>query len=378
MLWATAVGAPRVPANDDTVLEHVPAASATRGLEPLRGQLAAHPDDLPTALTLAQGYLDIGRANADPRFVSYAEATLVPWMARSNPDPAVLTLAASTVQYLHRFDEALALLERALAAQPLNGQAWLTKATLLQVQGRFQESRKACQPLARIAGQLIALTCLTSVNSVTGQLAVSYMALDRVFTDDERLPSGIRIWIREQLADMAQRSGDDGAAEAHLKAALRVSAQDGSVKSDYADLLLRQQRNTEVIQMLRGDEQRDNLLLRLAIAGARLRTTDGARWSKQFQARYEASRRDGDDTHLREQARFLLEVGGQAAEALTLSQRNWQVQREPADVRIYAEAAAATGNQQAAHDILKWIRETNYEDRTLTSTATLSTMVSRQ
>jgi tetratricopeptide (TPR) repeat protein len=377
MFCAPAMATPRIPASDDTVLQHVPAASETRRLEPLRARLATHPQDLQTVLALAQGYLEIGRENADPRFVSYAQATLAPWLSHPNPSPAVLTVAASTLQYLHRFDEALALLGRALAAQPLDGQAWLTKATILQVQGRFDEARKACRPLTQTSGQLIALSCLTSVNSLTGRLQASYDALQAVFTDDPRLSPGLRIWILEQLADMAQRSGDDRAAEAHLLAALRVSSKDAYVKAQYADLLLGQNRNTEVVQLLSTDEQQDNLLLRLAIAGSRLQSAAGRHWGDVYRARYEAARRDGDYTHLREQARFVLQVRCAAAAALKLAESNWQVQREPADVRVYVQAAAAAGDRQAARRILEWIEQTHYEDRTIDAEGNLARRIAR-
>jgi hypothetical protein len=356
---------PRVPATEDTVLERVPAAAATAKLEPLRARLAAHPDDVQSALALARGYLDIGRSNADPRFVSYAEATLAPWLSRPHPDPAVLTLAATTLQYLHRFDAALALLERSLAVQTFNGHAWLTKATILQVQGRFVEAREACRPLIQVSGQLIALTCLTSVNSLTGKLAESYSALRRVFTDDPRLEPAIRVWILGQLADMAQRAGDSKAAESYLLEALHVAPQDGYSKGAYADLLLEQHRNEEVVQLLKGDEQQDNLLLRLATAATRLGRQEAPRWNDMFQERYEAARRDGDLTHLREQARFLLDVRGNAVEALELAKRNWQVQREPADVRLYFAAAAAAANQQELQNMRAWVQRTHYEDYTI-------------
>ena len=347
------------------MLEHVPAAAATEKLKPLRERVVAHPEDLRSALALAQGYLDIGRANADPRFVSYAQGTLTPWLHRGRPDPAVLTLTATALQYLHQFDQALTLLDLALSEQNFNGQAWLTKATILQVQGRFDAARQACRPLIQISGQLITLTCLTGINSLTGRLNESYLALRRVFTNDPRLEPGVRVWILDQLADMAQRSGDDKAAEADLLAALQVAPRDGYSKADYADLLLRQKRNAEVIQLLLGDESQDNLLLRLAIAASRLGTADGPRWSDMFQERYEAARRDGDFTHLREQARFILEVRGNAHEALALAERNWQVQKEPADVRIYFAAATAAAEQAALHSLRSWIEQTRYEDRTI-------------
>jgi tetratricopeptide (TPR) repeat protein len=297
--------------------------------------------------------------------VSYAEATLSPWLARPNPDPTALTLAATTLQYLHRFDAALGLLNRALAVQTFNGQAWLTKATILQVQGHFDAARQACRPLIQISGHLVALTCLTSIDSLTGNLSASYLALRSVFTDDPRLDPGLRVWILDQLADMTQRAGDEKAAEADLLAALRVAPQDGYSKGAYADLLLQENRDSEVVRLLQADEQQDNLLLRLAIAATRLGSADGRRWSDMFQARYEAARRDGDFTHLREQARFLLEVRGKTAEALDLAERDWQVQREPGDVRIYFAAAAAAGNQAALRNVRDWIQQTRYEDHVL-------------
>ena len=129
----------------------------------------------------------------------------------------------------------------------------------------------------------------------------------------------MRVWILDQLADMAQRAGDDVAAEGYFQAALHASPADGYTKADYADLLLRQGRAAEVLHRLQGDEQQDNLLLRLAIAATRLRTSQAPRLGDEFQARYEAARRDGDTTHLREQARFLLEVRGNAAAALEVA-----------------------------------------------------------
>lgn len=227
VVWNVTSAVPRVPGDDSTVLEHVPAVAATQKLAPLRTRLATHPEDLRSALALAQGYLEIGRANADPRFVSYAEATVAPWLKRPMPDAAVLTLTATTRQYLHHFDEALALLDRAIARDRFNGRAWLTKAGILQVEGRFEEARQACRPLTQISGQLIALTCLTAVNSLTGKLDASYRALSQVFLDDPRLDPGVRIWILDQLADMAQRLGNDTEAENDYKAALAVNPADG-------------------------------------------------------------------------------------------------------------------------------------------------------
>ena len=45
--------------------------------------------------------------------------------------------------------------------------------------------------------------------------------------------------------------------------------------------------------------------------------------------------------------------------------RNWEVQREPADVRIYWRAAEAAGRQEDLRRVKDWIQQTHYEDAVL-------------
>ena len=362
---AIVAAAPYVPSGDATVLEHVPARAALERLAPLRQAAAAHPDELDAALTLAQAYIAIGRENGDPRFVAYGEATLESWMRQSRPPARVLVIQATALQYLHRFDESLALLDRALALQPLDAQAWLMRATLLELRGDFASARPACARLARAADALIALTCLASVDGRSGRLAESYERLRVSPADDARLAADTRAWALAVRAEMAERLGDDASAVFDYAAALEISPQDPYVKAAYADLLLRIARPEGVLTLLAGEEAQDPLLLRLAIAGHRLGSPEAARWTQAFDARLRAAERDRYNTHLREQAMYLLEVRGDAVAALASARRNWAAQREPADLRVYARAAERTHATADVALIARWLRETRYEDRSL-------------
>lgn len=356
--------APYIPTSDSAVLEHVPAVLATRQLEPLRAGVKAHPEDLQSAVELARGYLRIGRETSDPRFISYAQATLSHWLQQPNPPPAVLVLAATAMQSSHRFDDALLLLDRALASEPNNAQASLTKATVLQVRGRFAEARQACQRLFQLADYTIALTCVASVDSLTGRLNASYAKLLQVAQGTPTLEQDTRSWVLGQLAEMAVRTGNYAAAEKHFSAGLQLAPADAYLQAAYADLLLLMGRNREVIALLKGGEAQDVLLLRLAIAGKRGKAADAARWAQSFDARRRASRAD-DNPHLREHARFLLEVLDKPSEALLVAAKNWQVQRESADVQLYLRAARRAGSQKDEQLVREWMRATGYEDRTL-------------
>lgn len=81
-----------------------------------------------------------------------------------------------------------------------------------------------------------------------------------------------------------------------------------------------------------------------------------------LQARFAAARARGDRVHLREEARFVLEVSKDARGALALALENWGVQKEPADARIALEAAVAARDAASVRAIAEWARATRLED----------------
>ena len=53
-----------------------------------------------------------------------------------------------------------------------------------------------------------------------------------------------------------------------------------------------------------------------------------------------------------------------AKTALSLARKNWAVQREPADIRIYLEAAVAARDAVAAKPVVDWVTQHGIEDVT--------------
>jgi len=53
------------------------------------------------------------------------------------------------------------------------------------------------------------------------------------------------------------------------------------------------------------------------------------------------------------------------AAALKLAQENWQIQKEPADVRILLEAALAAGDVAAVDSVTEWLSSSRLEDAKL-------------
>ncbi len=370
-LWSAQVTAlPYVPLHDADVLEHVPARSALDRLDPLRRRVEENPRDLAATLELAKGYLQVGRAAGDPRIVGYAQAALLPWLRDGNAPEPVLVLQATALQNQHQFAAAMRLLDRAAQLNPGDPQVWLTRAAIYSLHNDVADARRACARLTRTADTVVALTCLAGIDSRNGRLRESFEALQRVFTNEPQLPVELRVWILTQLSDMAERVGDDRAAEQYLRAALQAAPDDGFCLTAYADLLIRERRYSEVVTLLGAHEAQDNLLLRLSIAGEAMgNSTEARRWTAMYEARMQAAQRDGDSVHMREQAMFVLDVQRDAVRALQIAGQNWQQQREPADVRVYSRAAraaqGAAGTEPARAQLTHWLASTRYEDATL-------------
>ncbi len=370
-LLFTATGvhaAPRTPADDREVLERLrsgPEDARVAKLRSLREQLAQKPDDLPTALEAARKAVDLARATSDPRWLGRAESALRPWWDAAQPPEQVLVLRATIRQSSHEFEPALVDLQRALQLAPNDAQAWLTDAAVLQVKGEFAKARKACAALWRLAPRPIAATCLAQVMSLSGELSKSRLLLQGIMAADGAADTGQEIWTRTALAEMAVRAGDGPGAESEYRAALRLDPDDPYLLGSYSDFLLDQGRAGEVVPLLQSRGRADGLLLRLALAE---KATGASNTSVHVQAltdRFAASHLRGDVVHRREESRFALQLRGDSKDALRLARENFEVQREPADLRVYLEAAVAAHDRDAAKPALAFLEVTKMQDATL-------------
>lgn len=351
--------APYVPERNDEILERLPQRpGAALELGQLRLQLRESPKNLDLALTLARRYIEQARAESDPRYLGYAEAALKPWWDLGAPPVNVLVLRATLKQSVHNFGGALDDLALGLQRDPRNAQAWLTRATVLQVQGKYEEALASCDRLRAIAPFGIHIVCAANVASLKGRAKQSYDALLRL----SPVPESQRSWVETSLAEIAERLSLRDRAEHHFRAALNAQTADAYLKAAYADFLLDRKRHEEIVALLKDDTRADGLLLRLSLAEEALDSPAAEPHIAALASRFDASRMRGDRVHLREEARFTLHLLHKPKDALKLAQDNWQVQREPADARILLEAALAAGNREAAEPVLQWLKEKRLED----------------
>jgi Tfp pilus assembly protein PilF len=359
----TAWAAPHVPKDDATVLERLP---TRRGdpvmaeLRQLRAALAASPKDAARATRLAQRYFDLAAAEGDPRYVGYAEAALRPWPGDEAPAEILFTRGLLR-QYRHDFSGGLKDFARALERDPAHVDARAWRAAIFMVQADYAAAMRECAALGEHASELMAAGCLAYVEATTGKTREAYQRLAAALARRPDAPAETRLWTLTRLAEMAWRLGDAGLAERHFNAALKLGVTDNFLLAAYADFLLEQGRAKEVVALLQDWVRSDTLLLRLAIAEQALKLPAAQAHSQALAERFAAAALRGERLHMGEEARFLLDLKGDARAALAVGLENWREQREPRDALVVLEAAAGAKDAKAAAPVLKWLDDSRFE-----------------
>ena len=356
---------PYVPGADSDVLERLPEKNdpSLRDLKRLRTAASKHPADLALATRLARRSIEAARDSGDPRFLGQAQAALAPWWQLSDPPAPALLLRATIKQSNHDFAGAVADLDRLIATHPSDGQALLTRATVLTVQGKYRAARADCSRIAALAAPLVVAACDAAPASLSGEAAQAYRSLLTALSNAADSDAVLREWALTLAAEIADRRGDSAAAETHFRDALALDPRDPYLIAAYCDFLLDRGRAREVLPLVANQTRNDNLLLRLALAERQLPDAASAfaQHRRELADRFDAARRRGDALHKREEARYRLTIENDAAGALRLARENWQVQREPADLRILLEAAAAAGDAEMQREVAAWTAATRLQ-----------------
>lgn len=364
-LVTAAMAVPYLPQSDAQVLERLPFAPtdpSARELRALREELARQPQRLDLAVEIARRYTELGRVRGDPRFAGYAQAALANWWEQSEPPSEVLLLRATLRQRNHDFDAALLDLAALIRRNPRDGQARLTRATVLQVQGNYAAAAAECTALRRLAPELVWAACSYGLASANGRLRESHDALHALLARQPQVSPEIRAWVLSMLAEMAARAGLDDAAEAHFREALAIDGSDHYLLNAYADWLLDHGRPAQVVKLLTSRQGSDALLLRYTLALKAMNSPELAAHVEQLRARFAASQLRGDRVHQREQARFTLELLGDPQAALTLARENWTVQKELPDLRLLVETSLATRDLATLASARQWLAQARSED----------------
>ena len=350
-----------------------PGDTAARELAALRIDVRqaaeADPHDPLAATRLAERYFDLAMARGDPRYVGYADAVLQPFGEVQSA--ALWALRGQLQQYRHGFAPALEDFANALKIDPQFASAHAWRGAIYLVQADYSAAREECAALKALGRLALRGACMGLLEAYTGHLDAALGYLQQAISVSAE--SDNLLWLDTRVGEVQAWHGQAALAEAAYRRALALKLDDGYLLAAWSDFLLDHQRPAEVVKALAAWEASDTLLLRLALAETQLDLPKAGAHTQALDDRFAAAKQRGDTTHRAEEARFLLRLKGDAAQALQVAVDNYQVQREPRDARILLEAARAAKSPAAAQPVLDWLARSGFEDprlRTLAATLT--------
>ncbi len=278
----------------------------------------------------------------------------------------MLLVQATLQQFVHDFDTAATHLEWLVACSPANAQGWLTPATVRRVQGRYAESDHDCARLAALkAGPagLYARACQAENDGLQGEFQRARDSIAGLLVGT-RLDAPARNWLLTILAESEARVGRPEQAEAAYQAAQAAQA-DPYTALSYANFLLDGKRPADALLQLRGPPRTDAILLRLAIAGTQAAAAPARSDVAELRQRMALAnqRPEARSAHARERAMFALRIDKSPRRVLELARENLKHQREPLDLLVLAQAAAACQDAAARREVAALTRAMGLRDK---------------
>ncbi len=274
--------------------------------------------------------------SGDDALLAQGWSLLKPNLTSNNLTPHDLLQAAWLSQAEHKFDTALIYIDKALQKHPRNVQAWLLRASIYTVQGNAAAARHACQQVSLDVSPVVAIACSSRLANTQLEKQQAFDRLKPLI----KLPldPDLKAWVNSIAADLARDSNQTEHADTLYRLSIKhfPSIQ---VRAAYADLLLSQARNEEVMHMIDSHEKTPALAVRRLLA-AHASGLDIHQELNRLDQLFRSWAKNNDFRHAREMAMFYLELGNDPQLAYKLATENIKIQQEAEDIQILQKAQA--------------------------------------
>ncbi|HVL02380.1 MAG TPA: tetratricopeptide repeat protein [Dongiaceae bacterium] len=321
-------------------------------------QKRAPNDEQDAVLTSIRSLLQLARETGDQRLLGQALSRLDADFPNPTANADISLLRADLYQALHRFQPAIAELQRVLQRQPENPQALLMLASLQLVRGDYESAQIACKQLLGLVPPLLSGSCGSIVLARQGGPQKAYELLERLYeqTSPSISDSNVLHYAQVSLAEIADQLGNTSARD-WWYLALQSQPRDLYTRIGAARNALYRGDPNEVIRLSEGFDDVDALQLLRAQALQNVDPAAAGAVREKLALRVQLARERGDTLHARDQAAILLDLLQQPADALALAQQNWSLQREPEDTLLLLRAAIAAGRADVEVETRRWLAQ---------------------
>lgn len=270
-------------------------------------------------------------------------------LARQHPDDPVALLAAARGRAaVHRFNDALADLDRAEAAGASRAAADGVRAGILQALGRYDAALAIRADAARRRPDIDSLGALASLRAERGEIdeaARVYAQALASFRDVSPFPLA---WLRFDEGLMWMRQGDREEARALFAAAYRRLPSFAAAQCHLAEMEAALGNSDAAVALLQPLAERSDdpdAAAQLArILAASGRADEARQWRDAAAARYDELLARYPEAYADHGAEFWLNAGGDPRRALRLAQRNLALRQTLRAYELVLASALASGN----------------------------------
>jgi len=236
----------------------------------------------------------------------------------------------------------------------------LLRASVRLVRGEFSGARADCAQLAVGTGSaaILGFACLAEALAGEGNLDRALALLNSAPAQVSGADALAHAYLLATRAELRERGSDLNGAILDYCEAVKLAPRDDSIRAALADALAAHGDVGDARELLTVDKPSLALLVRSAALSEGSRRASlsarAAAWLALEGAR-------GDAIHYREAAMLAL-ANADPARALAAATRNFELQKELADVRVLARAAHAARDAKALDALQQWMRATGYRD----------------
>ena len=302
------------------------------------------------------GHAYLRRAKATGTFADYgkAETAFRQALTRQAEHVGALTGLATALSARHAFEEAYAVGQRAIAANPDSADGYAVAGDAALETSRLAEAAKLYARVAQLAPGYHAETRAANLAAAEGNIQSAYAALRRAAADAAArgLDADLRAWPHVRSGALAFDHGDWTRAERSYQAALKITPDSEVAIEHLAELRAAQGRHRQALELYRRAVALNPRPEYEAALGAVYAALDQ---SKPTQAAYNKAREGllaaaaaGDPGAYRELALFFADVEGNGAEAVKWARKDLEIRTDPATLSVLAWALLKNGEVEEA------------------------------
>lgn len=294
------------------------------------------------------------------------------WPDNKQQPASIRNIHASVLQHYHDFDQAIAVINKAIADDAINLTTQQIRFQVAMVMGEYALANEACLDIEALGQQADALNCHAQLQAATGQVDTATVNIQNFMNNNPTATPGQIVELLMTAGDIARRLDQHASALSYFTDALRINPGSHYLRLQYTDLLLAEARFEDAARFLATiPEQQVNDEIKIYYLRA-LSALDSPRYNEitdtltaEVMSSFQASLEREEVPPHKDMAAFYYYVEKDPDSALHHARMNWQEQKEISDTLLLYRSAIAAESLSTIREVDNWLRDAGTTDARL-------------